>query len=197
MKTKLILLLQVLVVLAFGSCVITNEMEIYPSKHSNQYTGESPLNVYPGYNIYNDVAFFIRNDSGANANNIMSRLYLEECEVILPKGRRINLLDNRDIEIGYSYPAPEKFKERPKKELLNVQPQIIEGKKVIPLEGINYGERGAIEFNEISSTAENFYGSANSFRLKYAFTVIWEDGIEEKHSGTFRFKREFRIWMWD
>ena len=170
MKTNLILLLPIFIVLTFGSCTITYTMKDDPSKHSDHYMGERPIRVSTGFSD-NVWVFFISNLSGTNAKNIMSRLYLEECELIFPFGRRINLLD-RDIEIIYAYRATEKITGIPHKILLNVQPQIIEGKRVMPIEGISDGDLVAIHFNEISSTSVNFYGSANSFRLKYIVNYL-------------------------
>ena len=199
MKRKLPLTLCLFAAVLFSSCgsyTYTYRWDSTPSyEHIDYvYSGERPLYVDAGNTknpSYHRIELYIRNNQELTKEKPMRSIRIDEYRVMLPFGRCINLLDS-DIRLHYIYRSLREVEEEWNK-LLWIQPQCIDGKRAIPIDGLGYDDAIRLRAHLAGIPA-----LASRFRLEYAFTVVWEDGVEEKHSGTFRFKRSFdaKYWAW-
>ena len=119
-----------------------------------------------------------------NEEDIMRNMYIDECRIALPSGKIIDLLE-RNITIIYRYYASKEVTGIPSKELQNVQPQDINGKKVVYIDGLADGDSVKIIFNARIPSY-----STDSLRLEYANTVLWENTGEVKQRMNILFKKE-------
>ena len=113
----------------------------------------------------------------------MLYMYIDECSIILSSGRVINPMDN-NIIINYSYTGRDLKMKAPPKTLQDVQPQHTEdGRKVIYLDSIVDNDAVWVKFNaKIPSFAQ-------TLRLEYSFTVVWENMGEVKMRKNLLFKK--------
>jgi hypothetical protein len=113
-------------------------------------------------------------------------MHIDECRIVLPSGRIINLLEG-DITVIHRYHKTEKVTGVPSKLLRNVRPRDIDGRKVVYIDGLASGDSVGISFD----TRIPSY-STNSLILEYTQTVVWENIGEVKQRYKILFKKTTR-----
>jgi hypothetical protein len=161
------------------------------SFHTYNYAGERPLSVWVEHTkmpAYHRINLYINNVYELTwRRKTVRSIRFEQYQVVFPFGRRINLLDS-DISLD-SYRSlrdleedEEDEKDRGKLQWAGLE--CTDGKRVLSFGGIRYGD-GV----QLQSLVEDIPDLASKFWLVYVFTVVWEDGVKERHSGIFRFGR--------
>jgi len=123
---------------------------------------------------------------GVEHPDTMLYMYIDECRATLPFDSVIDLMDSKNITVNYSYTGWDHKMKTPPKTLHDVQPQYTEdSKKVIYLDSIVDNDGVWIRF------FAKIPSSANTLRLEYSFTVVWENMGEVKIRNKLLFKKEF------
>jgi len=173
-----------------SSCVITRIFDGYPITHSYNYSGERPLIVSGGISdmsTYHYLFLFISNMGEGNRENIQY-IKIDNCRIIYSSGNSNDLLEKIETIRYLLHGMSEEITDLPFRIIENIQLQFIEGKYFLYLDTINEGDSVEIMFKiNINHLISNFY-------LEYAFTIVWEDYIEERHQGVLFFKKESKIW---
>ena len=185
MKMKSLLALCLFASALFSSCIgfysfYTGGSTIIESNES-RHSRIKPFDITAGvteHRGYVTVTLFVEVLNHTNTENILRYIHVEKLRVKPPVGKAIDVPD--DYTIGEYYRIYNRGSAK-------VPPVYIDGKKIFPI-GSRDWKLISILFNTITPVR------TNSFRLEYAFTAVWEDGVEEKHSGTLLFKRRFDIW---
>ena len=191
MNRNYIIFLIITVLLFFNSCVITRDFDRYPRESNYEYSGERPIKVSSGFSEipgnYYSITLFLRNRGHVNRDNIIQYIHIEECNIKPTLGRSRDLLDKVEtVRLIYGNHKSEP----PYKTIGKIQPQFIDGKKVLHIDGIDEDDVIEIIFKTKNI---NFI---SSLHLNYAFTVVWKNSIEERHQGSFLFKRVLEKWYW-
>jgi len=118
-----------------------------------------------------------------NDEDTMLYMYIDECRITLPSGRIIIVpMDNN--KVNYSYTGRDYKRKAPPKTLQDVQPQYTEdGRKVLYLDSIVDDDGVWINF------FAKIPSSAQTLRLEYSFTVVWENLGEVKMRYSLLFKK--------
>jgi len=142
----------------------------FPLKYENYLIWISITDQPPKYSYSNE--------------DTMLHMYIDECRIILPSGNVIDLMNN-NITINYSYTRLDFSQKAPPQRKQNVQPQHTEdGKKVFYLDSVVDRDVARIEFNE------KIPSSAQTLRMEYALTVVWENLGEVKSHHNLLFKKK-------
>jgi hypothetical protein len=123
------------------------------------------------------------NNMRAEHQDTMLCMYIDECRITLPSGRIIIVpMDNN--KVNYSYTGRDYKRRAPPKTLQDVQPQYTEdGRKVLYLDSIVGNDKVWIKF------FAKIPSSAQTLRLEYSFTVVWENLSEVKMRYSLLFKK--------
>jgi hypothetical protein len=120
-----------------------------------------------------------------NDEDTMLYMYIDECRIILPSGSAIDLLDSNNIIVNYSYTGRDYKMRAPPKTLHDVQPQNTEnGRKTLYLDSIVDKDSVWIRFYA------KIPSSAQTLRLEYTITVVWENLGEVKVRQNLLFKKK-------
>jgi len=121
-----------------------------------------------------------------NDEDTMLYMYIDECRIILPSGNAIDLLNNNNIIVNYSYTGRDYVMKAPPKTLLNVQPQYTEdGRKILYLDSIVDNDSVWLKFYA------KIPSSTQTLRLEYTITVVWENLGEVKVRQNLLLKKKF------
>jgi hypothetical protein len=119
--------------------------------------------------------------------DIMRYMYIDECRIVLPSGKNINLVEG-DITIIYNYFVTEEVTGVPYKILRNVKPHYVDGKRVVYIDGFADGDSVSIRFN---AKIPAYF--TNNIRLEYTHTTVWENIGNVKQHGNILFKKKTHI----
>jgi hypothetical protein len=118
-------------------------------------------------------------------------MYFDECRIVLPSGKIIDLLEKK-IDIIYHYWESGKntgiFYEKEE----NVKPQYIDGVKRLRINGIK---------NDDNRTSVYFFTKipiyiADKVTLEYTLTIEWEKLGTVKKRSVLVFNKEFNMGIW-
>ncbi|GHV14715.1 hypothetical protein FACS189491_11330 [Spirochaetia bacterium] len=116
-------------------------------------------------------------------------MYIDECRILLPTGKVIYLMD-KNITLHYVYYESRKVTGEKYKIIQNVQPQYINNKKIVYMDGVFEGDNAGIIFNA------NIPSSVNSLQVEYTLTMVWEERGETKQRYSGRFEKESHKYYW-
>jgi len=192
MNRNYIIFLIITVLFIFTSCVtFTNDYELYAARIGYEYSGEKPFFINAGLSdnqTHYTISLFIEEINEVNTEFDLEYIYISKLCIVLPLGKKLDIL-NEDITVKY-FPRYVRNDRRMPKEYKNKKPQYMEGKRIISLDDIGDTDSITLTFNSKIPVL------ANSFRLEYALTTVWENSIEEIHQGSLLFKRVLEKWYW-